>query len=108
MTSRLDYLYNYEKDGKVEDKKANYIRLRDEYTRMKREYDEMLKVPDAWVKTGLTKESLQKATLHLPVDGNTSAFKVLYDMEERLWKAKYSFPDKGVLPPICDVLWMDV
>ena len=107
MTSRLDYLYNYEKNVPVEEKKAEYIRLRDEYRRLQQELDSNVAVPNAWEKTGLTAETLQKATLRLPVDGKTSAFKVLHDMEERLWKAKYVAPSQGILPPIDEVLWFD-
>ena len=107
MTSRLDYLYNYEKNVPVEEKKAQYIRLRDEYRRLQQEFESNVSVPNAWEKTGLTAETLQKATVRLPVDGKTSAFKVLHDMEERLWKAKYVTPSQGVLPRIDEVLWFD-
>ena len=108
MTARLDYLYNYDKDVDVEQKKSEYIRLRDEYRRLKAEHDSVVSVPDAWEKTGLSKETLQKATVRLPIDGGTSAFKVMHDMEERLWKAKYAVPTRGPLPPIHEVLWFDV
>jgi hypothetical protein len=108
MTSRLDYLYNYEKNVKVEEKKADYIKSRDLYRRLKQEYDAIISVPNAWEKTGLTKDVLQKATLRLPVDGKTSAFKVIHDMEERLWKAKYVAPAQGQMPPVNEVFWVDV
>jgi glutathionyl-hydroquinone reductase len=107
MTARLDYLYNYNKDGQVEEKKSEYIRLRDEYKRLQNEYESMIAVPNVWEKTGLTREMLKKATLRLPVDSNSSAFKVLYDMEERLWKANYIVPTNGSLPPINKILWID-
>ena len=107
MTARLDYLYNYAKDVKVEEKKSIYIRLRDEYKRLKQEYEDTLAVPNQWEKTGLTKETLQKATLRLPVEGNTSAFRVLRDMEERLWKAKYVTPSQSPMPPVNQIYWMN-
>ena len=107
MTSRLDYLYNYEKNVPVEEKKAEYIRLRDEYRRLQQEFNSNVAAPNAWEKTGLTAETLRKATVHLPVDGKTSAFKIMHDMEERLWKAKYVTPSQGVLPPIDEVMWFD-
>jgi hypothetical protein len=107
MTARLDYLYNYAKDVKVEEKKAVYIRLRDEYKRLKQEFEDTVAVPNEWEKTGITKETLQKATLRLPVEGNTSAYRVQRDMEERLWKAKYRIPTQGSLPPVNHLYWID-
>ena len=108
MTSRLDYLYNYEKNTNVEEKKAEYIRLRDVYKRLKQEFDAVISVPDEWEKTGLSKETLQKATIHLPVDGKTSAYKILNEMEERLFKAKYVLPVQGNVPAVNRLLWIDV
>jgi hypothetical protein len=108
MTARLDYLYNYNKDVKVEDKKTEYLRSRDQYRRMKQEYENVVMVPNIWDKTGLTLETLKKSTIRLPVDGKTTAFKVLYDMEERLNKVKYSVPENGALPPVHELLWIDM
>jgi hypothetical protein len=108
MTARLDYLYNYDKEVNVEDKKKEYLNSRDQYRRLKQEYDTILSVPDVWGKTGLTLETLQKSTVRLPVDGKTSAFKVLHDMEERLSKARYCVPESGVLPPLHELLWIDM
>jgi hypothetical protein len=108
MTSRLDYLYNYEKNGNVEEKKADYIRKRDDYKRLKLEFDSLIAVPNEWEKTGLSMEALQKATIHLPVDGKTTAFKVVHDMEERLWRSKYVVPAQGSVPAANTILWVDV
>ena len=85
-----------------------YIRLRDVYKRLKQEFDAVISVPDEWEKTGLSKETLRNATIHLPVDGKTSAYKVLNEMENRLFKAKYVLPVQGNAPPVNRLLWIDV
>jgi hypothetical protein len=105
VTSRLDYLYNYAKETNVDAKKAEYVKARDDYRKLKAEYENVLAVPDAWQRTGITLDMLQKATVKLPVDGKTSAFQILRDMEERLWKVKYVVPKTGVQPPLEDVWW---
>ena len=105
VTSRLDYLYNYAKETNVDAKKAEYVKARDDYRKLKVDYESVLAVPDAWQRTGITAEMLQKGTVKLPVDGKTSAFQVLRDMEERLWKVKYVVPKTGSQPPLEDVLW---
>jgi len=104
VTSRLDYLYNYEKETNVDVKKAEYVKARDNYRKQRTEYESVLAVPDAWQRTGITMEMLRNGTVKLPVDGKTSAFEVLHDMEERLWKVKYVVP-KGATPFLEDVLW---
>jgi hypothetical protein len=106
VTSRLDYLYNYAKETNVDVKKAEYVKARDDYRKLKAEYDNVLAVPDAWQRTGITLEMLQKGTVKLPIDGKTSAFQVLRDMEERLWKVKYVVPKAGAQPPLEDLLWV--
>jgi hypothetical protein len=59
-------------------------------------------------RTGLTTEALRKGSLRLPVDGNSTAYKVFHEMEERLWKVKYAVPTSvvGEKPEVADLLWI--
>jgi len=106
MMAQMDYLYNYAKDAKVEEKKGEYVKRRDEHRRMVQEFEAVIKVPNASERTGVTPEMLQKSSLKFPVDGNSSAYKVFRDMEERLWKVKYAEPASGEKPNVADLLWI--
>lgn len=107
MMARLDYLYNYAKDAKVEEKKGEYVKRRDEHRRMVQEFEAVVKVPNAFERTGVTPEMLQKSSLKFPIDSNSSAYNVFRDMEERLWKVKYAVPSGvGENPNVADLLWI--
>jgi hypothetical protein len=106
VLARLDHAYNYAKDTHAEEKKAEYVKARDDYRRLKQEFDNTISVPDCVERSGITLDSLKKATVRLPVDGKTSAIKVMHEMEQKLWKIKYAVPSGEYKPPLSEVFWM--